>query len=123
MPRHGIRCTFGEACGQQAGASEPAIPSSGVAVGVGVLDDFLVFVGVGVGDGDAEVAGRAVGCFRPFFTSARILAKSGLPGLTTLAVSGSERIEPPFWIRRARSTQADSSSRGMSMLTLFLTTL
>ena len=63
------------------------------------------------------------GGFRPFLTSLRILAKSGWPGCTTSDVSGSDRIEPPFWIRRARSTQADSSARGMSMLTLFLTTL
>ena len=68
------------AAGQQVAASDSAAESSGVAVGVGVLDDFLVLVGVGVGDGDAEVAGLADGCFRPFLTSARILAKSGLPG-------------------------------------------
>src|SRR6478735_6282997 len=118
MPRHGIRCTFGEPCGQQVAASDSACESSGV----GELDDFLVLVGVGVGDGDAEVEALGAGCFRPFCTSARILAKSGLAGRTTLAVSGSERIEPPFWMRSARSTQADSSPRGMSMLTLFLTT-
>ena len=49
MPRHGIGrapCWVCEA-GQQVAVSDSAAESSGVAVGVGVLDDFLVLVGVG----------------------------------------------------------------------------
>ena len=54
-------------------------------------------------------SGFDAGGFRLFFTRARILAKSGLPGCTTSEVNGSERIEPPFWMRSARSTHAGSS--------------
>ena len=75
--------------------SDTALESSGVGVGVG-LPGFVVLLGDGLGDGDAEGVEPAAGCFRPFLTRARILAKSGLPGRTTSAVSGSDRIEPPF---------------------------
>src|SRR5512141_2929049 len=106
MPCPGTRRTCG-ACGvgQQVAPSDAATESSGVAVGVG-LPGFFVVVGVGVGDTD--VLELALGCFRAFLTSARILAKSGFPGWTTSEVSGSDRIEPPFWMRSASSTQADS---------------
>ena len=78
---------------QQVAVSDSALESSGVGVGLG-LPDVVV-----VGDGEAE-AGTAGG-LRPFFTSVRIFAKSGLPGCTTFEVSGSDRIEPPFWMRSA----------------------
>ena len=55
MPGHGIRRTSRPGRGQQVAASDTALESSGVAVGVGVLDDFVVFVGVGVALGEADV--------------------------------------------------------------------
>ena len=97
-----------------------AAPSSGVGVGLGA--PLVSSLGVCVGDGVALTEGVGRG-LSAFFTRERIFAKSGLPGWTTLLVSGRERIESPFWMRRTRSTQAGSSDAGTSMLTLFLTTL